>query len=128
MSCRCSVLQSQFPAHNFQYLFLVFEQFFVELTSREIPQKNIFATGSDWIYFTKMWIFFLANQKEDQANRRRHEVMQRREASPPRQPNQTEMYDHNQVSQQLREERRKEYNDYLVSDARVCLSVTCVWL
>ncbi|XP_056019995.1 uncharacterized protein LOC125669517 isoform X3 [Ostrea edulis] len=52
-------------------------------------------------------------EKEEQANRRRDEALYRQEASPPRQPNQTEMYDHNQVSQQLREERRKEYNDYL---------------
>ncbi|XP_061192480.1 trichohyalin-like [Saccostrea echinata] len=51
-------------------------------------------------------------EKEEQANRHRDEVLQQRQASPPRQP-QTEMYDHNQMSQTLREERRKEYNDYL---------------
>ncbi|XP_061181042.1 trichohyalin-like [Saccostrea echinata] len=51
-------------------------------------------------------------EKEEQVNRHRDEVLQQRQASPPRQP-QTEMYDHNQMSQTLREERRKEYNDYL---------------
>lgn len=42
-------------------------------------------------------------------------MVRQQHASPPHPANQTEMYDHNQMSQQLREERRKEYNDYLVS-------------
>ncbi|XP_052684509.1 trichohyalin-like isoform X9 [Crassostrea angulata] len=52
-------------------------------------------------------------EKEEQANRHRDEMMRQQHASPPHPANQTEMYDHNQMSQQLREERRKEYNDYL---------------
>ena len=32
-----------------------------------------------------------------------------------RPPPEPEMYDHNQISKDLREERQKEYNDYLVS-------------
>uniref|UniRef100_A0A8W8KRP3 Uncharacterized protein n=1 Tax=Magallana gigas TaxID=29159 RepID=A0A8W8KRP3_MAGGI len=51
--------------------------------------------------------------KEEQANRHRDEMVRQQHASPPHPANQTEMYDHNQMSQQLREERRKEYNDYL---------------
>lgn len=43
-------------------------------------------------------------------------MMHQQQVMPPPPTNQTEMYDHNQMSQQLREERRKEYNDYLVSD------------
>ena len=43
-------------------------------------------------------------------------MMHQQQVMPPQPTNQTEMYDHNQMSQQLREERRKEYNDYLVSD------------
>uniref|UniRef100_A0A8W8KKM9 Centrosome and spindle pole-associated protein 1 n=1 Tax=Magallana gigas TaxID=29159 RepID=A0A8W8KKM9_MAGGI len=52
-------------------------------------------------------------RKEEQANRHRDEMVRQQHASPPHPANQTEMYDHNQMSQQLREERRKEYNDYL---------------
>nr|XP_019928419.2 trichohyalin isoform X27 [Crassostrea gigas] len=52
-------------------------------------------------------------EKEEQANRHRDEMVRQQHASPPHPANQTEMYDHNQMSQQLREERRKEYNDYL---------------
>eukprot|EP00105_Crassostrea_gigas_P044257 XP_019928405.1 PREDICTED: trichohyalin isoform X6 [Crassostrea gigas] len=52
-------------------------------------------------------------EKEEQANRHRDEMVRQQHASPPHPTNQTEMYDHNQMSQQLREERRKEYNDYL---------------
>ncbi|XP_062591321.1 trichohyalin-like isoform X19 [Saccostrea cucullata] len=51
-------------------------------------------------------------EKEEQASRHRDEMLQQRQVSPPRQP-QAEMYDHNQMSQTLREERKKEYNDYL---------------
>lgn len=51
--------------------------------------------------------------KEEQANKHREEMVRQQHASPPHPANQTEMYDHNQMSQQLREERRKEYNDYL---------------
>ncbi|XP_078316508.1 uncharacterized protein LOC111120232 isoform X28 [Crassostrea virginica] len=52
-------------------------------------------------------------EKEEQASRRRDEMMHQQQVMPPPPTNQTEMYDHNQMSQQLREERRKEYNDYL---------------
>nr|XP_022319833.1 uncharacterized protein LOC111122368 isoform X5 [Crassostrea virginica] len=52
-------------------------------------------------------------RKEEQASRRRDEMMHQQQVMPPPPTNQTEMYDHNQMSQQLREERRKEYNDYL---------------
>ncbi|XP_052684505.1 trichohyalin-like isoform X6 [Crassostrea angulata] len=60
-------------------------------------------------------------EKEEQANRHRDEMMRQQHASPPHPANQTEMYDHNQMSQQLREERRKEYNDYLDDHKRLDL-------
>lgn len=56
-------------------------------------------------------------------------MMHQQQVMPPQPTNQTEMYDHNQMSQQLREERRKEYNDYLVSDkppVATCMSITRV--
>ncbi|XP_065921231.1 golgin subfamily A member 6-like protein 6 isoform X13 [Magallana gigas] len=59
--------------------------------------------------------------KEEQANRHRDEMVRQQHASPPHPANQTEMYDHNQMSQQLREERRKEYNDYLDDHKRLDL-------
>eukprot|EP00105_Crassostrea_gigas_P044277 XP_019928425.1 PREDICTED: trichohyalin isoform X31 [Crassostrea gigas] len=60
-------------------------------------------------------------EKEEQANRHRDEMVRQQHASPPHPTNQTEMYDHNQMSQQLREERRKEYNDYLDDHKRLDL-------
>ncbi|XP_065921226.1 uncharacterized protein [Magallana gigas] len=60
-------------------------------------------------------------EKEEQANRHRDEMVRQQHASPPHPANQTEMYDHNQMSQQLREERRKEYNDYLDDHKRLDL-------
>uniref|UniRef100_A0A8W8KKN8 Centrosome and spindle pole-associated protein 1 n=1 Tax=Magallana gigas TaxID=29159 RepID=A0A8W8KKN8_MAGGI len=60
-------------------------------------------------------------RKEEQANRHRDEMVRQQHASPPHPANQTEMYDHNQMSQQLREERRKEYNDYLDDHKRLDL-------
>ncbi|KAK3089408.1 hypothetical protein FSP39_003414 [Pinctada imbricata] len=51
------------------------------------------------------------HEKEEAARQRREEIMRRQ--SPTRQPPQSDMYDHNQMSQHLREERRREYNDFL---------------
>ncbi|XP_071151348.1 trichohyalin-like isoform X33 [Mytilus edulis] len=54
----------------------------------------------------------LMNKKKDTENKRREELYRNSQQNyrPPPEP---EMYDHGQIAKDLREERQKEYNDYL---------------